>query len=425
MASFIKNQKNVIRAWALYDWANSAYFLVISTAIFPVYFTNFSPENIDIGGFHISNTALYSFAVSFSYIIIAILSPLLSGIADYGDKKKWFLRLFTLIGSLACMLLYFFKGESSMWIGAIAFVVATIGCAGALVFYNAYLPIIASEDKYDSTSAKGYAYGYVGSVLLLIFILIMIQKPEWFGITDAQLPARIGFVLVGLWWLGFAQITFKHMPSDSKYEKKDGLLKKGFAEIASVYMELKNQPNIKRFLWSLLFYFSGVQTVIYVATIFADKELQFESSELISVVILLQVVAIVGAYLFSWISKKHGNKMALNISIALWILICCCAFFVHDKGVFYGLSFLVGLALGGIQPLSRSSFSKLIPDDEEVLTSYFSFYDVVFKLSIVLGTFSFGFINFLTGSLRYSILILILFFGIGMVLLRNVQIQKD
>lgn len=424
MAAFIKNQKKVIRAWAFYDWANSAYFLVISTAIFPVYFTNFSPDQVSIGGFTISNTALYSFAVSFSYVIIAVLSPILSGVADYGDRKKLFLRGFTLVGSLACMALYFFKGEPQMWLGTISFIVATIGCTGALVFYNAYLPIIASEDKYDSYSAKGYAYGYIGSVLLLIFILVMIEKPEWFSITDAQLPARIGFVLVGLWWLGFAQITFKHMPSDDRSGSYPGLIRKGIDEIRSVYKEIRVKPNIKRFLWSLLFYFSGVQTVIYVATIFADKELNFETAELIAVVILLQVVAIGGAYLFAWISKKYGNKKALNLTIGLWIVICIAAYFVRDKTVFYGLSFLVGLALGGIQPLSRSSFSKMIPDNEEVLTSYFSFYDVVFKLSIVLGTFSFGLINYLTGSLRYSVLVLVLFFAIGMLLLRNVKIQE-
>lgn len=416
MAEFTKNQKKVINAWALFDWANSAYFLVISTAIFPIYFVNFSPDIINIGPIEMTNTSLYSYAVSFSYILLALISPVLSGMADYGGKRKFFLQGFTLIGAVACMLLYFFKGEPQLWLGVSAFILATIGAAGGLVFYNAYLPEIVTEDRYDKTSAKGFAYGYIGSVLLLIFILMMIQRPEWFGITDPQLPSRIGFFLVGAWWLGFAQYTFKHLPEDQGMTKLNKLVKEGFNEVVGVLKRLRYQRNIKFFLLSFFFYSAGVQTVIYLATIFAEKELHFGTSELIMIVLILQLVAIIGAYLFAFVSKKIGNKMTIMLMVTIWIIICLIAYFVASKSMFYLVAALVGMVMGGIQSLSRSTYSKMIDPDEDV-TSYFSFYDVLYKLSIVMGTFAFGVVDNITHNLRYSVLTLGLFFVIGLILM--------
>lgn len=416
MAEFTKNQKKVINAWALFDWANSAYFLVISTAIFPIYFVNFSPDIINIGPIEMTNTSLYSYAVSFSYILLALISPVLSGMADYGGKRKFFLQGFTLIGAVACMLLYFFKGEPQLWLGVSAFILATIGAAGGLVFYNAYLPEIVTEDRYDKTSAKGFAYGYIGSVLLLIFILMMIQRPEWFGITDPQLPSRIGFFLVGAWWLGFAQYTFKHLPEDQGMTKLNKLVKEGFNEVVGVLKRLRYQRNIKFFLLSFFFYSAGVQTVIYLATIFAEKELHFGTSELIMIVLILQLVAIIGAYLFAFVSKKIGNKMTIILMVTIWIIICLIAYFVASKSMFYLVAALVGMVMGGIQSLSRSTYSKMIDPDEDV-TSYFSFYDVLYKLSIVMGTFAFGVVDNITHNLRYSVLTLGLFFVIGLILM--------
>jgi UMF1 family MFS transporter len=424
MSAIELNNKRTINAWALFDWANSAYALVISTAIFPGYFEEYTPKEITLGNLNFSNSSLYSFAVSFSYIIIASLSPLLSGIADYSGRRKFFLKTFTLIGSLACTALYFFKGEPQLWLGTSAFILATIGFAGSLVFYDSYLPLIVTEDRYNKVSAKGYTYGYIGSVILLIFILMMIQKPDWFGLSDGQLGARIGFLLVGVWWLGFAQYTFKYMPKDKKNLFTAGMIKNGYREIAGAFNRVRNIPNIKHFLLAFFFYSAGVQTVIYLATIFAKKELAFETAELILLVLILQLVAIGGAYIFSLLGNRKGNKFSIMVMICIWIFICIAAYFTYDKLFFYVLASFVGLVMGGIQSLSRASYSMLIPEKDHDTTSYFSFYDVVYKSAIVGGTFLFGLVDNITNNMRYSVLTLAIFFIFGLYFMNKTRIDN-
>lgn len=407
------NNKKTINAWAIFDWANSAYALVISTAIFPGYFEEYTPKIITIGSLSFSNSSLYSFAVSFSYIIIGCLSPLLSGIADFSGRRMFFLKTFTLIGSLACTALYFFKGEPQLWLGTSAFILATIGFAGSLVFYDSYLPLIVTEDRYNKVSAKGFTYGYIGSVILLIFILMMIQKPEWFGLANGQLGARLGFLTVGIWWLGFAQYTFKHLPKDKKQLFTSDMIKNGYNEIFKAFNRIKEIPDLRRFLLAFFFYSAGVQTVIYLATIFAKKELNFATGELILLVLILQLVAIGGAYLFSSLGTKKGNKFSILAMIAIWIMICVGAYFTYDKLLFYVLAGFVGLVMGGIQSLSRASYSMLLPQKDQDTTSYFSFYDVVYKSAIVGGTFLFGLVDNITNNMRYSVLTLAFLFIAG------------
>lgn len=413
MSQIVLNDKKTINAWALFDWANSAYALVISTAIFPIYFVKYTPDIIRLGNFEFTNSALYSFAVSFSYIFIASLSPLLSGMADFSGRRKFFLKIFTLIGSIACITLYFFKGEPQLWLGTSAFILATIGFAGSIVFYDSYLPIIVTEDRYNSVSAKGYTYGYIGSVILLITILTMIQRPEWFGILDGQVATRLGFIMVGLWWVGFAQYTFRHLPADAVNRFSKSMVKSGYLEIKNVFGQLKNLPDLKKFLLSFFFYSAGVQTVIYLATIFAEKELNFETSELILIVLLLQLVAIGGAYLFSAIGTRIGNKISLLVMIVIWILICTGAFFTKDKLTFYILAAMVGMVMGGIQSLSRATYSSLLPSKDQDTTSFFSFYDVVYKTAIVGGTLLFGIVDNIFHNMRYSVLALAICFVVG------------
>lgn len=418
------NNQQTIKAWAIFDWANSAYALVISTAIFPSYFEGYTPKIIQIGSFSFSNTALYSFAVSFSYIIIACLSPLLSGIADFSGRRMFFLKTFTLIGSLACTALYFFKGEPQLWLGTSAFILATIGFAGSLVFYDSYLPLIVTEDKYNKVSAKGYTYGYIGSVILLIFILMMIQKPSWFGLANEQLGARIGFLLVGVWWLGFAQITFKYLPKDKKSFFSNEMIKNGYSEVYKAFQKVKHIPDLRKFLLAFFCYSAGVQTVIYLATLFAKSELGFETAELIILVLILQLVAIGGAYLFSALGTKKGNKYSILVMIFIWLMICIFAYFTYDKMIFYVLSSFVGMVMGGIQSLSRASYSMLIPEKETDTTSFFSFYDVVYKLSIVSGTFIFGLVDHLTNNMRYSVLALGLLFVAAFIFMSQTKLEK-
>lgn len=405
-----KNDPRTINGWALFDWANSAYSLVISTAVFPIYFVANTPDLIPIGSWEIPNSSLYSFSVSFAYVLIAILSPFLSGIADYSGRRKFFLKMFTLIGSLSCIGLYFFTGAPSLWVGVSTFILATLGFAGSLVFYDSYLPQIATEDQMDKVSARGYAYGYFGSVLLLVFILFMINSPATFGFTDTGTPVRVGFALVGFWWLGFAQITFKRLPKDSAAIFSKGILLKGFHEVKKVFNVVIRRPRLLRFLLGFFFMSAGVQTVVYLASTFAEKELRFEAAELILIILLLQIVAIAGAYLFAWLSSRIGNKGGLLTAVGIWVLICLAAYFIQDKTQFYFLAGGVGLVLGGVQSLARSSYGKMIRHYENDLTSFYSFYDVVYKTSIVMGTFVFGAVNHITGGMRASILTLAIFF---------------
>jgi UMF1 family MFS transporter len=415
------NDKKIINGWAYFDWANSAYYLVISTAIFPIYFSSVTNDTISIAGGTISNTALYSFSVSAVYILIAFLSPLLSGIADSSGRRMSFLKFFTLLGALGCIALFFFRSPETMWIGTTAFMLGTIGAAGGLVFYDSYLPIIASEDQYDKVSAKGYAYGYIGSVVLLIACLVMIQKPEWFGISDAILPSRISFVLVGLWWLGFSQITFRRLPADIPIQNPGRLLAKGWKEMRLVWEKIRHDKDIRRFLSAYFFYIAGVHTVIYLASLFADHELGFKDSELIITILLLQLVAVPGALFFARVSKYKGNKFSLLVQLVIWMLICVGAYATTEKWQFFTIAGLVGMVLGGIQALSRSTYAKLLEGRKEDPTTFFSFLDVLSKIAIVSGTFIFGLVNSITGSMRYSVLMLAIFFLIGIVLLLSVS----
>lgn len=427
-----KGNKKIINGWAIYDWANSVYPLVIISTIFPIYYTSITQNDttdvVTFLGMKFKNTALYSYSLSFSYLLIAILSPVLSAIADFAGNKKAFMRFFCTLGALSCSSLYFFNSIDKLWLGIIAFILAGIGFSGSLVFYNAFLPEIADPKDQDHVSAKGFAMGYIGSSILLIFNLVMVLKPEifpsWLNLMEKGQPARTAFLTVGIWWLGFAQITFSRLKETKTNHKISGdILLKGYRELSKVLSQLKETPNLKKFLFAFFFYNMGVQTVMYVATLFGDKELKLESGQLITTILILQFVAIAGAYLFSTLSRLRGNIQALSLAIIFWIGICIGAYFVYSVNEFYALAFAVGMVMGGIQSLSRSTYSKLLPPTRDH-ASYFSFYDVCDKLGIVLGTASYGLIEELTGSMRNSIIALTLFFLTGMIFLTKVERKK-
>ena len=419
------NDKKIINGWAFFDWANSSYALVIAVAIFPAYFIRQTDPFIPVFGFEISNSSLYAFSISFAYLIISILIPLLSGIADYSGRRLFFLKGFTTIGSIACLSLFFFRGMDQIELGLAAFMLATIGFDGGKVFYNSYLPIISTEDQYDRVSAKGFSFGYIGSVILLLTNLAIIMNPHWLGLEEGSLPVRLSFIMVGLWWILWAQIPFRRLPKDQKVKIDRNLLKKGRDEILMVWHALKPKKNIKRFLISFFCYSAGVQTVLYLASTFAEKELNFDTAELIVIILILQIVAIGGAYFFAFVSKLRGNKFSLMLMLCIWIVICIMAYFVFEKLQFYLIAALVGLVMGGIQSMSRSTYSKLINEHSEDVTSYFSFYEVLEKMAIVFGTFSFGFIEQISGGMRNSILVLGIFFLAGILMLAFVRIEKQ
>jgi UMF1 family MFS transporter len=328
------------------------------------------------------------------------------------------MKFFCFLGGTSCAALFFFEGPGTLWIGILGFSMASVGWAGSIVYYNAFLPEIAGREAQDRISARGYALGYIGSSLLLIANLAMIMNPGWFGITDPSLPARISFVMVGLWWMGFALYTFRHLPETRRpYDGSGGaLLGKGFRELAGVFRQLRTQRVLLVFLFSFFFYNMGVQTVMYVAALFGDKELQLESSQLILTILIIQFVAIGGAYGFAWLASRLGNFGALGVALAVWVGICTGAYYTATANQFYALAFAVGLVMGGVQSLSRSTYSKLLPPTRDH-ASYFSFYDWCDKIGLVLGTATYGLIEELTGSMRNSVVALISFFSAGLVLL--------
>lgn len=416
-----KNDKKIIRAWAMYDWANSVYSLVITSAIFPVYYSAVTSSDgndiVHLFGREYTNTSLYSYTLSASFLLIALLSPMLAGIADYRGIKRAFMQFFCFLGAAACACLFFFTGKENLWIGILGFFLASIGWSGSIVFYNAFLPEIADKEHHDSVSARGFALGYIGSSLLLIFNLIMIMQPQLFGITDGGLPARISFLMVGLWWAGFAFYTFRNLPKRTRKKVAGGnILFKGFEELAQVFKQVRKQKVLPVFLLSFFFYNMGVQTVMYVAALFGDKELKMESSQLIMTVLIIQFVAIGGAFLFSNLSYRLGNFKALTMAIFIWIGICIAAYYTYTALQFYAVAFVVGMVMGGIQSLSRSTYSKLLPETHDT-ASYFSLYDVCEKIGLVLGTATYGLVEELTGSMRNSVVALILFFVTGLLFL--------
>ena len=409
--------KKVINGWAMYDWANSVYNLVITSTIFPAYYesvTNKSGDDVVIlFGRKFVNTALYNYAIAIAILIVAFLIPILSSIADYKGNKKNFMRFFCTLGSIACSCLFFFDSKENLGIGIACAMIACICFWSSLVFYNSYLPEIAAEKDQDMVSAKGFTMGYIGSVLLQIICLIFV-----FTMRDGALAAKISFVLVGFWWVGFAQIPFAVLPAGiaSANRPDKNIFANGFIELKKVFKQLKGLPILKRFLGAFFFYNMGVQTVMLAAALFGAKELHMPTQNLIITILIIQLVAIAGAYLMANLAKKYGNLQVLAFVVIIWIFICLAAYLVTSSIQFYFLAAAVGLVMGGIQSLSRSTYSKLMPETKDT-TSFFSFYDVTEKIAIVIGMFTFGLLEEITGSMRNSVLAIMIFFIVGLIIL--------
>ncbi len=426
----MKNNPKILTAWTMYDWANSVHSLTITSAIFPIYFAHNAVnaeggEMINFLGFTLKNSVVYSYAVSFAFLLLVLIVPVLSGISDYLGKKKFFLKSFCYLGGFSCMSLFFFT-NGSIYLGVFGFLFSVVGWGGGEVFYSSYLPDIATEDRFDSLSARGFTMGYIGSVILLIQNLSMTQMPQWYGgINEAQ-ACRIAFLTVGIWWITFAQIPFYFLPNTvSRKDKTGGWLANGISEIKKTFQEIKKQTVLKKFLSGFFFYNMGAQTVIFMGTMFGVEVLKLETSALIITILLIQLVAIPGAYIFSTLSTKIGNIVSLMIIVCIWISFCFYAYFVQNVNQFYILACGIGLVMGGVQSLSRSTYAKILPDDTTDTASYFSFYDVCNRSSTVIGTFIFGFVNQVTGNMRNSIVFLVLLFLIGLYFLNTIKSQKS
>lgn len=428
--------KKVIKGWAFYDWANSAYNLVITTTIFPAYYdaitTSGSGSSVShkvlFLGTEFESASLYNYAIASAYFIIALISPVLSSIADYKGNKKSFMQFFCYLGALSCCALYWFTIQT-LTLGIVCCILAAIGYCGSLVFYNSYLPEIASDEDKDRVSAQGFAYGYIGSVLLQLICFAFVLKPEWFGIKDSSFAPRLSFLLVGIWWMSFAQITFARLPKGTAalQNKNNNIFTNGFAELNKVWFKVKKMPVLKSYLLSFFFYSMGVQTVMLAATLFASQVIGLPTPKLIISLLIIQIVAIAGAYIMAKLSQRFGNFHVLMLVVLIWVVICIAAYFITTEVQFYMIAVSVGLVMGGIQSLSRSTYGKIMPETHDT-TSFFSFYDVTEKIAIVIGMFSFGLVQQLTGNMRNSVLALIVFFIAGLIglfitLQREKQVQ--
>ena len=415
--------KRVINGWAMYDWANSVYNLVITTTFFPIYFTQITkapPLNgiVTFAGRYFVNTALYNYDLAFAYFIVAITLPILTAIADARGNKKKYMRFFCYLGALSCSCLFFFT-EKNISFGVIFMMLAAIGFYSSLVFYNSYLPVIASVEDRDRISARGFSFGYIGSVIMQLigFCLVLFHQQLPFINSEAD-AVRATFLLVGIWWIGFAQIPFKRLPNPKPANEdsfKINVFSSGFIELKKVFTQVKNMKVMRRFLAAFFFYNMGVQTVMLVASNFGSKVLNLPSTNLIVTVVLIQLVAIPGAIIISRLSMKYGNLKILMAVVLLWVGLCVYGYFMQTATDFYILAMIVGLVMGGIQSLSRSTFSKLMPETKDT-ASFFSFYDITEKVAIIIGLTTFALIEEKI-NMRSSVFSLIAFFSIGFLFL--------
>ncbi|MCS6823314.1 MAG: MFS transporter [Cytophagaceae bacterium] len=426
MKDIVKNNPKLINAWCMYDWANSVYSLTITTAVFPIYFLEVikaSGKEVSLLWFTVPNKVIYNYLLTIAFLSIALINPLLSGIADYSGKKKTFMKFFAWLGAFSCTMLYFFDTDT-LWVGFLFSILASVGYAGSLVFYNAYLPEITTEDNFDKVSARGFSLGYAGSVILLIINLLMIEMYETLGFKNKAEPSRISFLTVGIWWFAFSLYTFYHLPHDKK-NKSDNInyLRKGYDEINNVFRKIRHHPTLKKFLLGFFFYNMAFQTIMYLATIFGSEQLNIPTSGLIITVLIIQVIAIAGAYLFSISSSKLGNVKTLLLALAVSLLVCISAWFVRSEYQFYGLACIVGIVMGGLQSLSRATYSKLIPQSNDN-ASYFSFYELTDKTGTSIGIAVYGIITHATGNMKNTIFGLAAFFLLGMYLLTTLMNSK-
>lgn len=481
--NLIKNNPKIMRAWAFYDWANSVYSLVITSTIFPIYYAILTtayekkeyvpetqkwidvavPHMIKIFGKNYQPDAVYGYSLTFSFLIVVLLSPFLSSLADTIGNKKSFLQFFCYLGATSCMGLAMFTGMGTVWLGLLFSITASVGFWGSLVFYNSFLPDIATTDKQDALSAKGYVYGYIGSVILVVICLVLIQVCAKTP-AQAQIYTRVSFLLTGAWWFGFSQYTFKHLPQFGQVKEqlpKDLVLlnyknifksdsyeggfwavfkanicfyneiaKESFRELFKVGNQLFGSRNLKYFLTSFFFYSVGMQTIFLMATLFGKREINMAQDKLIMTLLLIQIEAIIGALFFSWLSKKIGNKNVISITVAMWIGACLAAYYLNKENPnveyqFYGIAAVIGLVMGGLQAMSRSTYSKLLPQNSMDNTTYFSFYDVLEKLAIILGTFIFATLIEQYNNMRFAALSMTIFFALGLIFIRFVKTKSN
>ncbi len=425
------NDRREIFGWTMYDWANSAFSTTVVTVFLGPYLSNIAQAAADANGMlylfgiPIKYDSLFTYCVSASILLQVVLLPILGAIADYSHLRKRMLMTFSTLGAVATILL-FFVAPGLHWVGAALFILANVSFGASIVFYNAYLPDIASPDQRDQVSSRGFALGYAGGGLLLLLNLLLFSFRERLGV-DSALAARLSLASAGLWWLGFSLITFRTLrPRHAARQLPGGesYLTVGFKQLRSTFRQISKFPQTVRYLVAFLLYNDGIQTVIVVAAIFASIELGMDDQQLILVILMIQAVAFLGAFfLFPFLARRLGAKGAIVASLIVWSLVVIYAFAALTTQLqFWILGAVIALVLGGSQALSRSLFAQMIPQGREA--EFFSFYEVSDRATSFLGPLIFGLANQLFGSLRYGILSLIILFVLGLALLLTVNVPR-
>jgi UMF1 family MFS transporter len=427
------NDKDEIRGWAMYDWANSAFSTTVVTALLGPYvlaLARTSPQPLRLFGVPIEPAAIYTFAVGFSVLLQIPLLPLLGTVVDYTHLKKRILLTFAYMGAVATILLFFIKVDmvflgtnGAIVVVSILLIIANLCFGGAIVAYNSFLPDIATPDRRDAVSSQGFALGYLGGGLLLLINLIMLTLME-----DTALAVRLSLASAGVWWLVFTYLyprrRLKQRQPSRELPHGSSLITHGFKEIWKTLIDLYRQyPQTLRYLISYWIYNDGIQTVIVVSAIFASEELGVAEDKLLILILLIQICAFFGALLFGRFAQRIGAKKAIIISLMIWSGIVIYAYaLLFEEWQLFILGFFVALVLGGSQALSRSLFSQMIPADHEA--EYFGFYEITERSSAIISTVAFGVAVQITGSQRIAIVTLIIFFVIGLLLLSRVNVEQ-
>jgi MFS transporter, UMF1 family len=408
-----------VRAWAMYDWANSAVQTTIISAVFPIYFHNVVAA--DLGD--AEATSRFAWATTLAILIVAVVAPLLGAIADYAAMKKKMLAVFLWIGALATIAMYWI-GPGDWSLALTLFVVVNIGVAGTTVFYDSLLPHLVSDSEMDRVSSAGYATGYVGGGVLLAINLLMIQKPAWFGIPDAGVAVRLSLASVGIWWLFFAIPLFRKVPEPPRKIEADeslsgNVLATGFKRLIETLKELRAYRQAFLFLLAFLVYNDGIQTIIRMATTFGS-EINIDQNAMITALLITQFVGIPFAFMFGMLAGRIGPKVAIFLGLMVYAVIIGLAFFMSSAAHFYALAILVGMVQGGTQSLSRSLFASMIPRHKS--SEFFAFFGVFERYAGILGPLIFAAMVDATGHSRNAILAVLGFFVIGGAMLAFVDV---
>jgi UMF1 family MFS transporter len=419
------NRKKAIRAWTLYDWGNSAFATTIMAAIYPVYYTSVAaaglPPNIA--------TAYWGFTTAIGALIAAVISPVLGAVADFRGSKKRFLTIFMLIGVTATALLYIVR-TGDWFLGSLFFIFGNVGFAGSLVYYDALLPHVASQDNMDQISSRGYAMGYIGGGILLAINVGMILVipgffPEEHAETITALMTRLSFITVAVWWFIFTLPLLKNvsepvrriLPGEAGFKP----LKASFSRLRHTFKEIRNYRDLSLFLLSFWVYANGIGTIITMAVAYGN-EIGIEQESLIGTLLMVQFLAAPFSMLFGWLAKKIGTKPAIYLSLGVYTLIAIAGYFLQHEWQFWALGAAVATVQGGSQALSRSLMGKMMPKSKSA--EFFGFFSVFEKFANIAGPFLFGLVSTIMGESRLSIVSLVIFFLLGIIILTRVNVER-